>query len=41
MKEQIKRNNTIQIAKRRQEIEVIPEFAKLFKDSETISSKKL
>ena len=34
-------NDKIQIGKRKQEIDVIPELAKLFKASDTFSSKNL
>ena len=39
VKKQIKQNDLIHIAKNRQEIDVIPEFSKFFKEWETISSK--
>ena len=38
VKEQIKKNDVVRIAKRKEEIDVMPEFYKLFKESETISS---
>ena len=34
----IKENDAIQIRKRREEIDVIPEFSKMFKNSEIITS---
>ena len=37
----VRENDKIQIGKRKQEIDVIPEFAKLFKTSDTFSSKNL
>ena len=38
IKERMNENNMVRMVKRREEIEVIPEIQKLFKDSETISS---
>ena len=37
----LRENYKIQIGKEKQEIDVIPEFAKLFKTSDTFSSKNL
>ena len=41
VKKQMDENNIVRMAKPREEIHVMPEFAKLFKESETIASKNV